>query len=513
MGSNPILIIYGRPSGNISIGRLSTLGVEGYGFNSHSPDMLNLVFMFPLIGIFLLIITSRDKTEKLKKIALEWSLFTLTATILLWASFDREGQIQIIKKINWIIIEPLFGPIIFGVDGVSIFFVILTALLIPICVLISWNSIKYLIKEFLLCLFLIEILLIGVFTILDLIGFYILFEGILIPMFLIIGIWGSREEKVQAAYYFFFYTFIGSVFMLLGIFTLYSLTGTTDYQALCSLNFEKYAQYLIFMGFFFSLAIKIPKIPFHIWLPQAHVEAPVAGSVILAGILLKLGGYGFLRFSWPLLPDASEYFSPLIQTLSVLAIIYGSLTTCRQVDFKRIIAYSSVAHMGLVTLGIFSHSTQGLIAAIYLMLAHGLVSSALFIAVTFLYERHHTRLIKYYRGITIPMPLFSILFLIFILVNIGIPLSCNFIGEFLSLLAAFEYSYIVGALASLGMVLSAAYSMYLYNRVCFGTPSKSLKFSRDLSRREFYVLLPLVLLVFLIGVFPVIITDVIKNYF
>ena len=459
----------------------------------------------------LLIITSRDKIEKLKKIALEWSLFTLTAAILLWASFDGEGQIQTIKKINWITVEPFFGPIIFGVDGVSIFFVILTALLIPICVLISWNSIKYLIKEFLLCLFLIEILLIGVFTILDLIGFYILFEGILIPMFLIIGVWGSREEKIQAAYYFFFYTFIGSVFMLLGIFTLYSLTGTTDYQALCGLNFEKHTQYLIFMGFFFSLAIKIPKIPFHIWLPQAHVEAPVAGSVILAGILLKLGGYGFLRFSWPLLPDASEYFSPLIQTLSVLAVIYGSLTTCRQVDFKRIIAYSSVAHMGLVTLGIFSHSTQGLIAAIYLMLAHGLVSSALFIIVTLLYERHHTRLVKYYRGVVTTMPLFSMLFLIFILVNIGIPLSCNFIGEFLSLLAAFEYSYIVGVLASLGVVLSAAYSMYLYNRVCFGFLSKSLKYSRDLNRREFYTLLPLILLVFLIGVFPVIITDTIKN--
>lgn len=475
--------------------------------------MLNLVFIFPFVGIVLLIVTSRNKTEKLKKIALEWSLFTLTATILLWASFDGEGQIQIIKKTNWIIVKPLFGPIVFGIDGISIFFIILTALLIPICVLISWSSIKYLIKEFLLCLFLLELLLIGVFSVLDLVGFYILFEGILIPMFLIIGVWGLREEKVQAAYYFFFYTFMGSVFMLLGIFTLYSLTGTTDYQSLCSLSFEIHIQYLIFIGFFFSLAIKIPKIPFHIWLPQAHVEAPVAGSVILAGILLKLGGYGFLRFSWPLLPDASEYFSPLIQTLSILAILYGSLTTCRQVDFKRIIAYSSIAHMGLVTLGIFSHSAQGLIAAIYLMLAHGLVSSALFITVTLLYERHHTRLIKYYRGVATTMPLFSVIFLIFILVNTGVPLSCNFIGEFFSLMAAFEYSYIVGGLISLSIVLSATYSIYLYNRVCFGVLSKHLKYSRDLNRRETYILLLLVFLVFLIGVFPTIITDFIKNIY
>ena len=237
----------------------------------------------------------------------------------------------------------------------------------------------------------------------------------------------------------------------------------------------------------------------------------MAGSVILAGVLLKLGGYGFIRFSWPLLPDASEFFSPLIQTLSILAVIYGSLTTCRQVDLKRIIAYSSIAHMGLVTLGIFSHTIQGLMAAIYLMLAHGLVSSALFIIVTLLYERHFTRLIKYYRGMTITMPIFSALMLLFILANIGIPLSCNFVGEFLSLLSAFEYSFVVGAFASLGMVLSGGYSMYLYNRVCFGVPSKYLSFSRDLTRREIFSLLPLVFLTYLLGVFPSIITDIIKS--
>nr|YP_001648495.1 NADH dehydrogenase subunit 4 [Topsentia ophiraphidites]ABW83857.1 NADH dehydrogenase subunit 4 [Topsentia ophiraphidites] len=474
--------------------------------------MLELVFILPLIGILNLLIIPRDNIIKLKKTALEWSLFTLTATILLWASFDGSGQFQAIINFEWIPgTEPVFGPVLFAVDGISIFFLILTAVLIPICILISWNSPRFLIKEFLLCLLAIEVLLLGVFTVLDLIGFYILFEGILIPMFLIIGIWGSREEKVQASYYFFFYTFLGSVFMLLAIFILYSHAGTTDYQALCGLQIKKNFQYFIFLGFFLSLAIKIPKIPFHIWLPLAHVEAPVAGSVILAGVLLKLGGYGFIRFSWPLLPEASKFFAPLILTLSLLAIIYGSLTTCRQVDLKRIIAYSSVAHMGLVTLGIFSHTVQGLVAAIFLMLAHGLVSSALFIAVTFLYDRHHTRIIKYYRGMAITMPLFGVSMLTLMLANASIPLSCNFVGEFLSLLAAFEYSIIVGVLASLGIVLSAGYSIYLYNRACFGAPSKYLKFSRDLNRRELYSIIPLVILIYLIGIFPSIIIDVVKS--
>ena len=394
-------------------------------------------------------------------------------------------------------------------DGVSIYFLILTALLIPICIVISWNSIKFLLKEYLLCLLFLEVLLFGVFVTLDLLLFYIFFEGILIPMFLLIGIWGSREEKVRASFYFFFYTLLGSVFMLLGIFQLYNQVGTTDYLVLLNVDLPERTQLWIFIGFFLSLAVKIPKVPFHIWLPQAHVEAPVAGSVILAGVLLKLGGYGFLRFSWPLLPAAAEYLAPAIILLGAIAIVYGSLTTCRQVDFKRLIAYSSVAHMGLVSIGLFSHTMEGLVAAVFLMLAHGIVSSSLFIAVTLLYERHHTRLVKYYRGITLSMPVFALIMMILTLTNMAIPLSCNFVGEFFSLLAAFEYGLGMGILAATGMVLSAAYSLYLYNRICFGAASNFLLLPRDLNRRETFTFVPLLILILLMGLWPsVIITPV-----
>lgn len=468
--------------------------------------ILKCIFICLILGVIHIILIPREAGVRLKRVVLNWSLVELELTLLLWGVLDGSGQFQAVIKFEWI---PL-GPVVFAVDGVSIFFLILTALLTALSILISWESIKHLIKEFLLCLLILEILLMGVFTVLDLIVFYMLFEGVLIPMYLIIGVWGSRAEKVQASYYFFLYTFLGSVFMLLAIFVVYGQVGVTDYQALCQIRLGDF-EYVVFLGIFISLAIKIPMMPFHIWLPLAHVEAPLAGSVILAGVLLKLGGYGFVRFAWPLLPNASEYFAPLVITLSILAIIYGSLTTCRQVDLKRIIAYSSVAHMGLVTLGLFSHTGSGLVGAVYLMLAHGLVSSALFIVVTCLYERHGTRLVKYYRGMVVTMPIFGIITFLLILANISVPLSCNFIGEFLLLLAAFEYSYVVGGLAATGIVLSAGYSIYLYNRICFGVPSNYLYNSRDLTRREFYVLLPLVLLIFLMGIYPCIVIDMLQT--
>ena len=366
----------------------------------------------------------------------------------------------------------------------------------------SWKAINFFKKEFLISLFSIVLLLIGVFSILDVLGFYILFEAILIPMFLIIGVWGSREEKVKAAFYFFFYTLIGSLLMLLGIFKIYSIFGTTNYQSLILLDIPSFIQYWLFLGFFASLAVKIPMIPTHIWLPQAHVEAPVAGSVLLAGILLKLGGYGFIRFAYPLFPNASEYFTPFIILLSLIALIYGSLTTCRQTDIKRLIAYSSVAHMGLVTLAIFVHSMEGLIASLAMMIAHGLVSSGLFMSSAVIYVRHHSRAIRYFRGLTITMPIFSGLTLILILANIGFPLTFNFIAEFFSILAAFDYSYLVGVLSCVGALLATVYALYYYNRVYFGTLSSHLNFSREMLNFEFQGFLPLILLTIILGLFP-----------
>jgi NADH-quinone oxidoreductase subunit M len=467
--------------------------------------MMSGWIIIPLIGILGVLLLKNKERE----IALLATVLTFLESIRVWISLEMgTADFQHLIELNWI--DSLNLKIQFGIDGISIMFVLLTTLLLPICILASWNSISYMRKEFFISLLSIEILLIGVFTVLDLLGFYILFEGVLIPMFLIIGVWGAREQKITAAYYFFFYTLIGSVLMLLSIFYIYYITGTTDYQTLLGYKFDPSIQNILFLGFFASLAVKIPKFPFHIWLPQAHVEAPLAGSIILAGVLIKLGSYGFIRFTLPLFPDACVYFTPLVFTLGTLAVIYASLTTLRQTDLKRIIAYSSVSHMGVVSLAIFTLSLIGLEGSIFLQISHGLVSSALFIIVTILYDRHHTRLVKYYRGIAVTMPLFATIFLFFTLANIAVPLSCNFIGEFLSLLATFNSNAFIGILASSGMVLSACYALFLYNRVCFGSMSLYLKDSpenRDISRREFFVLLPLVFLTAFLGVYPNIVLD------
>lgn len=459
-----------------------------------------LILGLALVAAIINVISIKpDDHSYLKRVSLQWSFLILIISTLIWFSLN----INLGFQFNSCLCLSFYWTLIpFGVDSISLFFIFLSTLLIPICILTSWNSIKFLVKEYLLCLLIIELLLIGVFTALDIIIFYILFEAILIPMFIIIGVWGAREQKIKAAYYFFFYTLFGSVFMLLAIFKLYSITGTTHFQVLLALDIPKNSQFWIFLGFFLSFAVKVPKLPFHIWLPQAHVEAPVAGSVLLAGILLKLGGYGFLRFSFPLLPEASQFFAPFIITLSLLAVIYGSLTTCRQTDMKRLIAYSSVAHMGLVTLAIFSGNLEGLTASIFLMVAHGLVSSALFILVTVPYDRVGTRLIRYYRGLAISMPLFASLFILFTLANIALPMSCNFIGEFYALIAAFKFNKLAGILASVGIVLSAAYSLLLYNRISFGAPSNFTHLTRDLSRRETNVLITLVLPTYILGIFP-----------
>jgi len=390
-----------------------------------------------------------------------------------------------------------------GIDGISLFFVVLTTFLIPICILVGWSSIKSYKKEYMIAFLICESFMIAVFCMLDLLLFYVFFESVLIPMFIIIGVWGSRQRKIQAAYQFFLYTLLGSVFMLLAILFISFQTGTTDLQILLTTEFSERRQILLWIAFFASFSVKVPMVPVHIWLPEAHVEAPTAGSVILAGILLKLGTYGFLRFSIPMFPEATLYFTPFIYTLSVIAIIYTSLTTIRQIDLKKIIAYSSVAHMNFVTIGMFSLNIQGIEGSILLMLSHGMVSSALFLCVGVLYDRHKTRLVKYYGGLVSTMPMFSTIFLFSTLANMSLPGTSSFIGEFLILVGAFQRNSLVATLAALGMILGAAYSLWLYNRVIFGNfkPKFLQKFS-DLNRREVLIFFPFIVGVIWMGVYP-----------
>lgn len=465
---------------------------------------MTILFFLPLIGTGILLFKSSSLS---RSIALFTSVLTFFESIRIYFSMDKSStEFQNVIHTIWFNKE-----IAFGLDGISVYFVILTTLLIPICIMVSWDSIRTLSKLYYASLLFIEWLLIGVFSVMDVLGFYIFYEGVLIPMFFIIGVWGAREQKITAAYYFFFYTLLGSILMLISILYVYSISGTTDYTSLLEFPLKENVQKVIFLGFLASLAVKIPSFPFHIWLPLAHVEAPVAGSVLLAGVLIKLGSYGIIRYSLGLTPLACEYFAPLVYTLSILGIIYASLTTIRQTDLKRIIAYSSVGHMAIVTIGIFSINLQGLLGSIFLQLAHGIVSSALFIIVTLLYERYHTRIVRYYRGVTITMPIFSTLFCVFTMSNIGVPGTSNFIGEILALTGAMEDNWVVAVLATFGMVLSASYGLFLYNRVCFGgLSSYMLVAPRDVTRRETYILMPLALLTVILGIFPSFITESIE---
>ena len=373
-------------------------------------NILLSLLCLPVLGAILIALFPSSATRQMKVVALTVSLINFLLSLNLWIFFDNStSKFQFVTQLDWF--EFLNMQWYIGIDGISLFFIILTTFLVPVCLLISWSSITHLVKEFLVAFLFLETFMIAVFCMLDLILFYVFFESVLIPMFLIIGVWGSRERKIRAAYQFFLYTLIGSLFMLLAILLIYFQVGTTDLQVLMTTEFSERRQFFLWLAFFLSFAVKVPMIPFHIWLPEAHVEAPTSGSVILAGILLKLGTYGFLRFSIPLFPEATVYFTPLIYTLSVLGIIYASFTTLRQIDLKKIIAYSSVAHMGFVTLGLFSLNTQGIEGAILLMLSHGFVASALFLCIGILYDRTHTRLIRYYGGLVQTMPLFSFFFL------------------------------------------------------------------------------------------------------
>jgi NADH-quinone oxidoreductase subunit M len=395
-----------------------------------------------------------------------------------------------------------------GVDGISMLFIILTTFLMPFCILASWKSIQVRVKEYMIAFLVLETLMIGVFCALDLVMFYVFFEAGLIPMFLIIGVWGGKR-RVYASYKFFLYTLLGSVLMLIALMAMYWDAGTTDIPELMQHGFPAGMQTWLWLAFFASFAVKMPMWPVHTWLPDAHVEAPTAGSVLLAAVLLKMGGYGFLRFSLPMFPMASEMFAPMVFTLSVIAIVYTSLVALVQEDIKKLIAYSSVAHMGYVTMGIFTMTEQGVQGALFQMLSHGIVSGALFLCVGVIYDRMHTREISAYGGLVNRMPFYAVAFLIFTMANVGLPGTSGFVGEFLTLMGAFQVNTWVALIATSGVILSAAYALFLYRRVVFGALDKeSLKSIMDLSVRERVILVPLILLTIFFGFYPAPILDV-----
>jgi NADH-quinone oxidoreductase subunit M len=482
--------------------------------------ILSSITLLPALGALFILLSKSKKNENRNVINL--SLFTsvinLFLAIFLWYSFDKDFVgFQFVEEKNWI---SGFIKFKFGIDGISILFIVLTAFITPVCIVSCINSVKTRLKEFLIAILILETFMIGVFCSLDLVIFYIFFEAGLIPMFLIIGIWGG-PKRVYAAFKFFLFTLLGSVLMLIAIISIYWITGTTDITQIFQIEIPVKYQYVLWLAFFSSFAVKMPMWPVHTWLPDAHVEAPTAGSVILAAILLKMAGYGFLRFSIGMFPIASEYFVPLIFTLSIIAIIYTSLVALMQEDMKKLIAYSSVAHMGFVTLGIFTFTPQGIEGSIFQMLSHGLISAALFLCVGVLYDRVHSRLISSYGGIVNVLPKYSLVFSIFMLGALGLPGTSGFVGEILILIGAFQKSFLVAVLASIGIILGAAYMLWLYKRVVFGKLEKSeLKELKDLNLSEGIILFSLVVLVLFFGFYPNLILDtvhtsveeLIKNY-
>jgi NADH-quinone oxidoreductase subunit M len=476
--------------------------------NFLTDNILTVVTFFPILGVVLLLIVGGDDEsgKNLSRwIALATSLVTFALSLWMWSRFDpANAGFQFVENYEWIGTSIGYRM---GVDGVSILFVVLTALLIPACVLSSWGSITSRVREYMIVFLILETLCIGVFTALDLAMFYVFFEGSLIPMFLIIGIWGGKR-RIQAAYKFFFYTFTGSVLMLLAIMYMYWQAGTLDIRKLLAFHFDPAAQTWLWLAFFASFAVKMPMWPFHRWLPEAHVEAPTDGSVILAAILLKLGGYGFIRFSLAMFPDASLQFAPFIFTLSIAAIIITSLVALVQTDIKKLIAYSSVAHMGFVTMGIFSGNVMGIHGAVFQMISHGIVSGALFLCVGVVYDRMHTREIEAYGGLVERMPRYAFAFMVFTMANVGLPGTSGFVGEFLTMVGVFQVNTWVAFFAAFGVILSAAYALWLYRRVIFGALTKqSLMGILDLDRREVAVLVPLIVLTILFGFYPAPILD------
>ena len=471
--------------------------------------ILSSITLLPILGaIFIFIFNNKDNENKnVIYVSLFTSVVTLFLAIFLWYVFDKTSpEFQFVEEKNWISGYIKFK---FGIDGISILFIVLTAFIIPICIISCINSVKNRLKEFLIAILVLESFMIGVFCSLDLVIFYLFFEAGLIPMFLIIGIWGG-PKRVYAAFKFFLFTLLGSVLMLVAIISIYWITGTTDVTEIFKIKIPAEFQYVLWLAFFSSFAVKMPMWPVHTWLPDAHVEAPTAGSVILAAILLKMAGYGFLRFSIGMFPIASEYFVPLIYTLSIIAIIYTSLVALMQEDMKKLIAYSSVAHMGFVTLGIFTFTKQGIEGSIFQMLSHGLISAALFLCVGVVYDRFHSRLISSYGGLVNILPKYSLVFAVFMLGAIGLPGTSGFVGEILILLGAFQKNFLVAILAAIGVILGAAYMLWLYKRVIFGKlEKKELTELKDLNLSEGSILFILAGLILFLGFYPNIILDTI----
>ena len=471
----------------------------------HWP-LLSLVTFLPLVGAALILMARGDDAvvaRNARNIALWTSLIDFALSLALWFEFDpNTADFQFVERANWVTIGGFQFTYHMGIDGISLFFVLLSTLLTLLSILSAWEAIQFRVKEFMVAFLVLETLMVGIFCALDFVLFYVFFEGVLIPMFLIIGIWGG-SNRIYSAFKFFLYTLLGSVLMLLAILAVYFQTGTTDIEVALTHNFPGGLQKWLWLAFFASFAVKVPMWPVHTWLPDAHVEAPTAGSVILAGILLKLGGYGFVRFSLPMFPLASAYFTPLIFTLSAIAVIYTSLVALAQIDMKKLIAYSSIAHMGFVTMGTFAVTNEAVQGAVIQMLSHGLVSGALFLCVGVLYDRLHTHEIARFGGLIERMPAYAFVFMVFTLAAVGLPGTSGFIGEFLILLGTFKVSTLECTLAATALFLGPAYMLYLYRRVIFGTITRAdLRNMLDLSPREKAVFAPLLVLVLWMGVYP-----------
>ena len=479
---------------------------------SSTWPLLSVITFLPLTGVLFLMLvrgSEANAATNAKLVALWVSGFTFFLSLFLYVGFDPETVgYQFEERVEWIAGAGISYHL--GIDGISMPFILLSTFLVPLSILASWRSITHRVRDYMVAFLVLETMMVGMFASIDMLMFYLFFEGVLIPMFLIIGVWGGTE-RVYAAFKFFLYTLLGSVLMLVCMLVMYHQTGTTDIPVLAAFDFAPALQFWLFLGFFASFAVKVPMWPVHTWLPDAHVQAPTAGSMILAGVLLKMGGYGFLRFSLPMFPDASDLFAPMIFVLSVVAVIYTSFVALAQSDMKKLIAYSSVAHMGFVTIGIFSMNEQGIAGAMFQMISHGLVSAALFFCVGVVYDRLHTREISAYGGVVDAMPRYAAFFMFMMLASVGLPGTSGFVGEMLVLVGAWNRADWVAILAATGLILGACYMLWLYRRVIFGRAEKpEILELESLTGREFLIFIPLAVFVLWFGIYPSILLDIME---